>query len=224
VVIPVKIGLALGSGGLRGAAHIGVIDELEKAGVHADMVAGTSSGSLIAAMYASGMTPSEMEDAALDITARDIMDPIGYTAFFLVAPAFMLLLGAGYLFFRRVITWHIPISFCATVFVAGWIQGWALGTGALVTSVFHLFAGGVILGAFFMATDMVTSPVTFTGRLIFGAGCGLLTMLIRIFGGYPEGVSFAILLMNCTTPLLDRLTRPKAFGTKTLKRAEAAAK
>ncbi len=138
--------------------------------------------------------------------------------------AFMLLLGAGYLFFRRVITWHIPISFCATVFVAGWIQGWALGTGALVTSVFHLFAGGVILGAFFMATDMVTSPVTFTGRLIFGAGCGLLTMLIRIFGGYPEGVSFAILLMNCTTPLLDRLTRPKAFGTKTLKRAEAAAK
>jgi len=94
VVITVKIGLALGSGGLRGAAHIGVIDELEKAGVHPDMVAGTSSGSLIAAMYASGMTPSEMADAALGITAKDILDPIGYTALFLVAPAFLLLLGA----------------------------------------------------------------------------------------------------------------------------------
>jgi len=89
-------------------------------------------------------------------------------------------------------------------------------------AVFHLLAGGLILGAFFMATDMVTSPVTFRGRIIFGAGCGLLTMLIRIFGGYPEGVSFAILLMNCTTPLIDFYTRPKAFGTRTMKQMQAA--
>ena len=89
---------------------------------------------------------------------------------------------------------------------------------------FHLLAGGLILGAFYMATDLVTSPVTKSGRIIFGVGCGVLTMLIRIFGGYPEGVSFAILLMNCATPLLDRYTRPEAFGTSTLKRQEVAAK
>ncbi len=89
-----KIGLALGSGGLRGAAHIGVIDELEKAGVRADMVAGTSSGSLIAAMYASGMTPSEMEEMSRAVTARDILDPVGAIAFFLIAPAVLLMLGA----------------------------------------------------------------------------------------------------------------------------------
>ena len=89
-----KIGLALGSGGLRGAAQIGVIDELEKAGFRPDMVAGTSSGSLVAAMYASGMTPSEMEEKALSITAEDIVDPVGATAFFLMAPVFLLMLGA----------------------------------------------------------------------------------------------------------------------------------
>lgn len=94
MVITVKIGLALGSGGLRGAAHIGVIDELEKAGVHADMVSGTSSGSLIAAMYASGMTSSEMQETALGITAKDILDPIGCTAFFLIAPFVLLMFGA----------------------------------------------------------------------------------------------------------------------------------
>jgi electron transport complex protein RnfD len=77
---------------------------------------------------------------------------------------------------------------------------------------FHLLTGGVIIGAFFMATDMVTSPVTKTGMLVFGAGCGVITMLIRKWGGYPEGVSFAILIMNALTPLINRGTRPRVFG------------
>jgi electron transport complex protein RnfD len=78
---------------------------------------------------------------------------------------------------------------------------------------FHLLTGGLILGAFYMATDMVTTPVSSGGMLVFGVGCGLLTVLIRLFGGYPEGVSFAILLMNAATPLIDRYARPRTFGT-----------
>lgn len=137
--------------------------------------------------------------------------------------ALFLLAGAAWLFWKRIITWHIPVSFCATVFLLGVLQGLLTGMGWMAGA-FHLMAGGLILGAFYMATDLVTSPVTCSGRIIFGAGCGLLTMVIRIYGGYPEGVSFAILLMNCTTPLLDRYTRPRPLGTRTLKRMEAAKK
>jgi electron transport complex protein RnfD len=79
---------------------------------------------------------------------------------------------------------------------------------------FHLLTGGLLLGALFMATDMVTSPITRSGMLIFGVGCGVLTLLIRIWGGYPEGVSYAILLMNAFTPLINRATRPRVFGYK----------
>jgi electron transport complex protein RnfD len=82
-----------------------------------------------------------------------------------------------------------------------------------IAVLFHLLSGGLILGAFFMATDMVTSPVTYKGMLIFGAGCGLITFVIRIWGGYPEGVSYSILLMNAVTPLIDRYIKPRVFGT-----------
>ena len=82
----------------------------------------------------------------------------------------------------------------------------------VLSPVLHLVTGGLLLGAFFMATDMVTSPLTASGRWIFGAGCGLLTAVIRLWGGYPEGVSFAILLMNACVPLIDRFTRPRTFG------------
>jgi len=84
--------------------------------------------------------------------------------------------------------------------------------GSQLTPWFHVFAGGVILGAFFMATDYVTVPVTGKGRVIFGIGCGVITMLIRLYGGYPEGCSYSILLMNVATPLIDRLTKPRLFG------------
>jgi len=121
-----------------------------------------------------------------------------------------LLIGAGYLFYRGVIDWKIPIPYVLTV-----------GVLALIFKqdpLFHIMAGGLILGAFFMATDYTTTPITKLGRIIFGVSCGVITILIRLFGGYPEGVSFSILFMNAMTPLLDRWTIPKPFGYRTLGR------
>jgi len=125
--------------------------------------------------------------------------------------ALLLLLGGIFLLYKKIISWHIPGSFLGTVIIVGGIF-WLVDPTKYPNPVFHLITGGLILGAFFMATDMVSSPVTYKGMLIFGFGCGLLTVLIRLFGGYPEGVSFAILLMNAATPLIDRYTRPKIYG------------
>ncbi len=128
-----------------------------------------------------------------------------------------LLIGAGYLLYKRYITWHIPISFLATVAVLAWVFGGKDPvTGSLVffagDPIVHLLSGGLILGAFFMATDYVTVPSVRNGQIIFGIGCGLITMLIRIKGGFPEGVMFAILLMNCFAPLIDRSFKARTFG------------
>jgi electron transport complex protein RnfD len=125
--------------------------------------------------------------------------------------ALALLLGGLFLLYKKIITWHTPFSFIATVVIVSGIF-WLIDPTKYPNPLFHLITGGLILGAFFMATDMVSSPVTYKGMLIFGSGCGLLTVLIRLFGGYPEGVSFAILLMNAATPLIDRYTRPKIYG------------
>lgn len=125
--------------------------------------------------------------------------------------ALALLLGAAYLFWKKIITWHVPVSFVGTTLVLSGLF-WMIDSSRYPNPLFHLFTGGLILGAFYMATDMVTSPVTTRGLLVFGFGCGLITVLIRLFGGYPEGVSFAILLMNAATPLIDRYTRPRKFG------------
>ncbi len=122
-----------------------------------------------------------------------------------------LLLGGAYLLFRKCITWHVPVTYLATVAVFSGIL-WAANGDMNMPPHFHLVSGGLMLGAIFMATDMVTSPVTKRGMMVFGAGCGVLTMLIRKWGGYPEGVSFAILLMNAVTPLINRATRPRVFG------------
>lgn len=111
--------------------------------------------------------------------------------------ALAILLGAGYLFFRKVIDWRIPGVYLFTVVV------FALLTGQ--SPLFHLLAGGLLLGAFFMATDYTTSPMSTKGKLIFGAGCGIVTMVIRLYGGYPEGVCYSILFMNMFVPLLDRI-------------------
>jgi electron transport complex protein RnfD len=122
-----------------------------------------------------------------------------------------LLLGGLFLLWRKIITWHIPVSCIAAVALfAGLSQ--AVDSSKYAGIPFHLCTGGVILGAFFMATDYVTSPMYPLGKLIFGAGIGILTMVIRLWAGYPEGVSFAVLLMNATVPLIDRYTRPKKFG------------
>jgi len=125
--------------------------------------------------------------------------------------ALALLLGAAYLFWRRILTWHIPLSFVGSVVVLAGLF-WLAAPERYPDPLFHLLTGGLILGAFYMATDMVTSPVTPQGMVLFGIGCGVLTVLIRLFGGYPEGVSFAILLMNAATPLIDRYVRPRVFG------------
>ncbi len=125
--------------------------------------------------------------------------------------ALALLLGAAYLFYRRILTWHIPMTFVGTVVILSGLF-WLVNPGKYPDPLFHLLTGGLVLGAFYMATDMVTTPVSPKGMLVFGVGCGVLTVLIRLFGGYPEGVSFAILLMNAATPLIDRYTRPKIYG------------
>jgi electron transport complex protein RnfD len=128
----------------------------------------------------------------------------------------LLLIGAVYLIYKRYIGLRIPLSYIGTVAVLSWVFG---GTEGLFSGdpLFHVLAGGLILGAFFMATDMVTSPVTSSGRYIFGIGCGAITVLIRLIGGYPEGVSYSILLMNLTVPLIDRYTKPKTFGKVDMK-------
>jgi len=127
--------------------------------------------------------------------------------------AFALLLGAAYLLYKNIIEWRIPLFYIGTVFVLTFIFGPIKGSGfSPMLPFFHIFSGGLMLGAFFMATDYTTTPLTKHGRIVFAIGCGLLTVVIRLVGGYPEGVSYSILFMNVMTPLIDKLTMPKAFG------------
>ena len=115
--------------------------------------------------------------------------------------AVALLIGAGFLFWRKIITWHIPFTYIGTVTLLSWVFG--------RDPLFSVLAGGLVLGAFFMAVDPVTSPMTAKGQIIFGVGCGMITVLIRQWGGYPEGVCYSILLMNALVPLIDRYTKPR---------------
>lgn len=125
--------------------------------------------------------------------------------------AFALIIGLAYMLIRKIITWHIPISVIGSV---------ALFTGILYMAnpsqyadpLFHILTGGLLLGAIFMATDYVTSPMTAKGQIIFGVGIGVITVVIRVFGAYPEGISFAILIMNAFVPLINRYIKPKRFG------------
>jgi electron transport complex protein RnfD len=127
--------------------------------------------------------------------------------------AMALLIGAAFLVHKKYISLRIPLSFIGTVAVIAWIFGGKEGLFA-GDPVLHVLSGGLILGAFFMATDYVTVPSVKKGQILFGIGCGFITMLIRLKGGYPEGVMFAILLMNCFTPLIDRNLRSKVFGAR----------
>ena len=147
--------------------------------------------------------------------------------------ALLLLAGAVYLIARGWVRWQIPVAYLATVAVGALVlplqvaaDGQAVlqaGWHPIITAApdlaarylaYHLLGGGLMLGAFYMATDMVTTPITSRGMLIFGAGCGVLTILIRLYGGYPEAVCYSILLMNTTVPLIDRWTQPRIFGHK----------
>ncbi len=125
--------------------------------------------------------------------------------------ALALLLGGILLILLGYVTWHVPVAFLTTMALVATITH-GIDPNRYAPPLFHVLAGGALIGAFFMATDYVTSPVYPLGKILFGVGCGLLTMVIRLWGGYPEGVSFAILLMNAVTPLLDRYTRPKRYG------------
>ena len=161
---------------------------------------GVTSATPLASMH-QGLLPA---DSLWNMFFGNIGGCIGETS------ALLLLIGFGYLLIRRVITPRIPVAFIGTVVVLALL--FPQGNDPLVWCAAQLCSGGVMLGAIFMATDYVTSPVTHLGQIIFGIGCGALTILIRYFGGYPEGVSYAILVMNCCVVLLDRIGRPKKFG------------
>jgi Na+-translocating ferredoxin:NAD+ oxidoreductase subunit D len=133
--------------------------------------------------------------------------------------ALAILLGGAYLLYKKYIDWRIPASYLGTVAVFGAIL-WLVDPNQYPDPLFHLLAGGLMLGAWFMATDMVTSPITPLGSWIFGAGAGLLVIIIRLFGGLPEGVMYSILIMNSVTPLINRYTRPKVFGAENLQTTE----
>ena len=131
--------------------------------------------------------------------------------------ALALLCGFVYLLWRRVIRWHVPVTVLATMAVFAFVYALGKGmTGAALWQLplFHVLAGGAILGALFMATDYSTSPMTVRGGVIFAAGIGVITMLIRLWGAYPEGMSFAILIMNACVPLINKYVKPKRFGVK----------
>ncbi|SDF20899.1 RnfABCDGE type electron transport complex subunit D [Sporolituus thermophilus] len=127
--------------------------------------------------------------------------------------ALLILLGGLYLIYRGYINWQVPAAMIGTVAVLTWAFG---GSAGLFTGdpLVHMISGGLMLGAFFMATDMVTIPITIKGQIIFAVGAGVLTVLIRLLGGYPEGVCYAILLMNSVTPLIDRLIKPVKYGAR----------
>ncbi len=134
----------------------------------------------------------------------------------------LLMLGGLWLIYKGYVNWQVPVTMIATVGILMWIVGGVpLGTGLFSGDpLFNMMAGGLIIGAFFMATDMVTAPITLKGQIIFAVGAGLITVLIRLVGGYPEGVCYSILLMNAVTPLIDRLVRPKVFGAVKVKGAK----
>jgi len=121
-----------------------------------------------------------------------------------------LLIGAAYLLYKKIISWHTPVAFIGSVFILTFI----LGRNGFMTgnALYEIFAGGLILGAFFMATDYSTSPMTKKGQVIFGIGCGVLTTVIRLYGGYAEGVSYSILIMSLFVPFIDKFTAPRIFG------------
>ncbi|MEF9949948.1 MAG: RnfABCDGE type electron transport complex subunit D [Mucinivorans sp.] len=125
----------------------------------------------------------------------------------------LLLLGGVYLLVRRVISWHIPVMVLGTMALFSAIL-WGVDPSRYASPLFQIFAGGAILGAIYMATDYVTSPMSHSGMIVYGVGIGLLTILIRTWGAYPEGVSFAILIMNATVPLINMYMKPKRFGAK----------
>ena len=158
-----------------------------------------------------GLLSEKGASAIADVSFWDAFLGLGINGSLGEVSALLLLAGGIYLCFRRIITLHIPLSFLGTMAVIATITN-LIDPNLYAPAAIHLAAGGAMIGAFFMATDYVTSPIHPAGQIVFGIGCGVLTMVIRLWGGYPEGVSFAILLMNATTPLIDRYIHGRKFG------------
>lgn len=156
-------------------------------------------------------TQLHMNRPMQEITAMPIYGHLAGHGSEMVAVGF--LLGSVYLFANRIITWHQPVAFLGTLFLTAEIFH-MVDSGHYATPMFHWFSGAAMLGAFFILTDPITSPTTPKGKLIFAAGAGFLTYIIRVFGGFPDGVAFATLLMNICVPLIDAYTQPKVFGHK----------
>ncbi|MFV0290141.1 MAG: RnfABCDGE type electron transport complex subunit D [Mangrovibacterium sp.] len=175
----------------------------------------TTSATPLAIMKANGMSAS-MSSLGENILSQGFIGNISGSMG--EVSAILLLLGFVWMLYKKVITWHIPVVLLATVFVFQTILFVATGSGvfadALSFGAVHLLTGGVMLGAIFMATDMVTSPMAVKGQVIFAVGIAVITVLVRNYGAYPEGISFAILIMNAFTPLINTYVKPKRFGGK----------
>lgn len=174
----------------------------------ADAVTGATPLALVKEAVKNGQAVSDALSSAGLSTGNLILGNIGGSLGEVAAIG--LLLGFAYMLIRKIISWHIPVAIFATVIVFSGILNLA-DPAQFAGPVFHLFTGGLMLGAIFMATDYVTSPMTHKGMLIYGVGIGLLTVIIRVFGAYPEGMSFAILIMNGFTPLINRYCKPRRF-------------
>jgi len=184
---PVPAGLGTGyADAVTGATPLAIIKE------------GIKNGEPISQLMSQIPTPAQM-------FLGDMGGSIGEVA------AFALLLGFIWLLFRKIITWHIPVSIVVTILAFTAVL-WAVNPEKYANPLFHILAGGVLLGAIFMATDYVTSPMNPKAMLIYGCGIGMLTVIIRVWGAYPEGVSFAILIMNAFVPLMNAYIKPKRFG------------
>jgi electron transport complex protein RnfD len=173
------------------------------------MSSATPLGAFKAAVADGSFQALDFQEALTNLFTGNVGGCLGETS------ALALLLGGVLLLYKRIISLRIPFFYIGTVFLLNWVfngTGTYFTSGAIIVPFYQILAGGLFLGAFFMATDMVTSPVTPKGKLFFAVGCGLLTFVIRKFGGYPEGVSYSILLMNLFVPLIERYTRPKIYG------------
>ncbi|MEA3495147.1 MAG: RnfABCDGE type electron transport complex subunit D [Bacteroidota bacterium] len=183
---------------------------LESVSKLADVVTGPTPLGLMKEGLAGGKTVSELMPEIpnyVNLLLGNMGGSLGEVS------AIALLIGAVFMFWKKIITWHIPVAYLGSVIIFAGIL-WLVNPELYVNPLFHLVTGGLLLGVFYMATDMVTSPMNPKGMLIFGAGAGILTLVIRIFGAYPEGVSFAILIMNAFVPLINNAFKPKRFGEK----------
>ncbi|MHC4871615.1 MAG: RnfABCDGE type electron transport complex subunit D [Planctomycetota bacterium] len=214
------------AGGKVGESILGSFDSLvEKAKTSADIVtSATPLEQLSKVKETAEVSTVWVEGGVIKVTEGLTRDVFVGTTFGCIAEisALGLLIGGIYLFIKKIITWEIPASYIVSVALLTWILPAPYKTTAGETAytamfsgpwLLHIVGGGVFIGAFFMATDMVTTPVTRSGQIIFGLGCGFLTAVIRLYGGYPEGVCYSILLMNTVVPIIDSLTRPRVFGT-----------